>query len=220
VIEPAGAPALAIEPHPLLDLWALVCQLPAPAGALPPPPGIAALLARDGPAPLLSSDQVRQRIRALLKAGGFKPTGRSKPASEYLWKVAAGGPLRSINPAVDAGNVVSLHSGLPISVVDLDRITPPLSVATAPPGACYVFNRSGQEIDVGRLLCLGDAAGPCANAVKDAQRSKTDEATRRTLSLLWSSIELPGLGERAASWYGALLAEMGAEVEWVSRGRP
>jgi len=212
VIDLPRLPTLEVEPHPLLDLWALVAELPAPLAEVSSPPALVEALGRDAPAPLAPSDEIRQRIRALLKVGGFKPTGRSKPASEYLLGAAADGPLRSINPAVDAGNAVSLHSGLPISVVDLDRVRPPLRVAIAARGSSYVFNPSGQVIDVGGLVCLHDADGPCANAVKDAQRSKTDGATRRTLSLLWSSAELPGRGEKAAAWYRELLAALGAEV--------
>ena len=60
-------------------------------------------------------------------------------------------------------------------------------------GSTYVFNQSGQEIAVGGLLSLFDAEGPCANAVKDSQRTKTRPETTRTLSVLWSSREL---GER------------------------
>ena len=200
---------IAIAPHPLLDLWAFSCELPPDAAS---PPSLLALLDPAAPAPLSSSDEVRQKIRALLKAGGFKPTGRSKPASEYLLAAA---PLRSINLAVDAGNAVSLHSGLPISVVDLDRVRPPLSVGLAAAGSSYVFNPSGQVIDVAKLLCLIDAEGPCANAVKDAQRSKTDGETRRTLSLLWSSRELPKRGEAACRWYRDLLAAAGASTTMV-----
>lgn len=207
-----SAVALAIDPHPLLELQAFTCELPAALADLPTPPALLAALDAAAPAPLASSDEVRQKIRALLKAGGFKPTGRSKPASEYLLAAA---PLRSINLAVDAGNAVSLHSGLPISVVDLDRVRPPLRVGLALAGATYVFNPSGQEIDVGKLICLIDADGPCANAVKDAQRSKTDGATRRTLSLLWSSRELPGRGEAACRWYRDLLAAAGATTAAV-----
>ena len=80
----------------------------------------------------------------------------------------------SINAAVDVCNIVSLHSGLPISVVDLAKATPPFRVAVAAAGSSYVFNASGQTIDLGGLLCLCDADGPCANAVKDAQRTKTE----------------------------------------------
>jgi len=203
---------IAIAPHSLLDLWAFTCELPAPLSAVASPPELLALLDLAAPAPLTSSDEVRQKIRRLLKAGGFKPTGRSKPASEYLLAAA---PLRSINLAVDACNAVSLHSGLPISVVDRDRVRSPLTVDVAPPGSSYVFNASGQVIDVGKLLCLADADGPCANAVKDAQRSKTDGDTRRTLSLLWSSRELPGRGEAACRFYRDLLAAAGASTAMV-----
>jgi DNA/RNA-binding domain of Phe-tRNA-synthetase-like protein len=105
-----------------------------------------------------------------------------------------------------------LHSGLPISVVDLDLARPPLRIGVAPAGARYVFNASGQEIDLAGLLCLFDAEGPCANAVKDAQRTKTHAGTLRTLSVLWGTTTLPGRAAEAASWYRALLAEAGAET--------
>ncbi len=164
-----------------------------------------ALLAPDAAAPLRSDDAVREAVRALLRHGGFKPTGRSKPASEYLVKAVREGLLAPINAAVDACNVASLHSGLPISVVDLDRARPPLRVGLAPAGASYVFNASGQSIDLGGLLCLFDADGPCANAVKDAQCTKTGAATRRTLSLIWGTTALPGRAARTEAWYRELL---------------
>jgi DNA/RNA-binding domain of Phe-tRNA-synthetase-like protein len=203
---------IAVDPHPLLDLFAFTSELPSPLESIASPPEILALLDSGAAAPLESSDEVRQKIRALLRSAGFKPTGRSKPASEYL---LAASPVRPINAAVDAGNAVSLHSGLPISVVDLDRVRAPLRVAIAPPGSSYVFNQADQVIDVGKLLCLIDADGPCANAVKDAQRSKTDGATRRTLSLLWSSRELGGRGEAACRWYLDLVARAGARTALV-----
>lgn len=117
-------------------------------------------------APLQSNDGVRLVIRDLLRHGGFKPTGRSKPASEYLIKATITAKLSPINVAVDACNAVSLHSGLPISVVDFGLLVEPLRIDIAPPHTTYVFNQSGQSMDVSGLLCLFDADGPCANAVK------------------------------------------------------
>src|SRR5205085_3914175 len=122
----------------------------------------------------------------------------------------------------------SLHSGLPISVVDLDRLSsrhtpcavadgtrsvPATLVGLAPAGASYVFNTAGQSIDLAGLLCLFDAEGPCANAVKDAQRTKTTAETRRTLSLLWGTTALPGRAAAAESWYRTLLEQCGATTE-------
>src|SRR5205823_5844950 len=116
---------------------------------------------------------------------------------------------------VDVCNAVSLHSGLPVSVVDLDRARPPLRVGVAPAGATYVFNAAGQAIDLGGLLCLFDADGPCANAVKDAQRTKTGPDTRRTLTLIWGTSALSGRAARAEVWYRELLEALGAMTEAV-----
>jgi DNA/RNA-binding domain of Phe-tRNA-synthetase-like protein len=59
---------------------------------------------------------------------------------------------------VDACNAVSLHSGFPISVVDLDRAHGPFRIGVAPGGTSYVFNASGQEIDLGKLVCEPDGS--------------------------------------------------------------
>lgn len=157
-------------------------------------------------------DALRGAVRDLLRKGGFKPTGRSKPASEYLARAAVEPGLSSINAIVDLGNALSLHSGLPISVIDLDRATAPFSVRVADAGASYVFNASGQAIELAGLLCLFDANGPCANAVKDAQRTKTDASTRRTLSVIWGVETHASRVDAALARYKALSERLGAEV--------
>jgi DNA/RNA-binding domain of Phe-tRNA-synthetase-like protein len=176
-------------------------------------PEVLELLSLAGQAPLHSSDDVRAAVRDLLRHGGFKPTGRSKPASEYLMRAANEGMLSSINVAVDVCNAVSLHSGLPISVVDVDLVREPLRVGIAPERSAYVFNSAGQTIDVGGLLCLCDAAGPCASAVKDSQRTKTHPGTRRTLSLIGGTRQLPARAADTDTWYRGLLRNHGARVE-------
>ena len=203
---------LTLDPHPILDAALLEVSLPAPLSALGTSEALRAGLAREGEAVMTSSDAVRLKVRDLLRHGGFKPTGRSKPASEYLIKAADKGFLAPINLVVDACNVVSLHSGLPISVVDLDRTNAPLRIGLAEPGLSYVFNASGQEIDIGKLLCLHDADGPCANAVKDSQRTKTRDETRRCLYVIWGTLDLAGRTEATATWLTALLTDHGAEV--------
>jgi DNA/RNA-binding domain of Phe-tRNA-synthetase-like protein len=149
-------------------------------------------------------------VRDLLRHGGYKPTGRGKPSSEYLVRAASEGGLPRINLAVDACNAVSLHSGLPISVVDLERARGPLRIGIAGAGESYVFNASGQTIDIEGLLNLFDADGPCANAVKDAQRTKTHMGTRATLSVVWGVVGHEAQVERAVAWYRELLERAGA----------
>ena len=205
---------LTIEPHPLLDAAAFVTVFPAPLGGVAVSATVLALLASvDAPAPMCSDDAVRAAVRDLLRHGGYKPTGRGKPSSEYLIRAVSDGALGSINLAVDAGNAVSLHSGLPISVIDLDKARPPLRIAVAAAGSRYVFNASGQEIDVAGLPCLFDDGGPSANAVKDAQRTKTSQDTTRTLSVVWGTRALAGRTQAVVEWYRRLLEESGARCE-------
>lgn len=139
-------------------------------------------------------ESVRTAVRDLLRHGGYKPTGRGKPSSEFLAQAAARGEFPRINALVDAGNLVSLATGLPISVVDLDRASGapavPLAVRLGAPGEFYVFNHAGHAIDVEGLLCVaraGAAGGPClANAVKDSMESKIAPTTTRVLGVIWA----------------------------------
>jgi DNA/RNA-binding domain of Phe-tRNA-synthetase-like protein len=195
---------LQIDPHPLLELEWFDFELPAPLGELQAP-WLADLLKLDAPAPFRPDEAVRGAVRDLLRHGGYKPTGRGKPASEYLVRAATEGALGSINAVVDACNAASLHSGIPISVVDLDLAKPPFRVGLGKPGEQYVFNASGQVIDVEGLLCLFDAEGPCANSVKDSQRTKTHAATRRILALMWGTKALPGRAKQTSDWNQELL---------------
>ena len=204
------ATELAVAPHPLLHAIAFETRLPARLEALPPSSLHATFLTPGAEAPVTCDDALRTAVRALLRHGGFKPSGRSKPASEYLVRAVEQQALPSINLVVDACNAVSFHSGLPISVVDLAKATPPLQLRVVEPGQSYVFNLAGQELDLGGLLCLCDALGPCANAVKDAQRTKTDASTTQTLSVLWCPASHRSEGEAAARWYRELLEAEGA----------
>ncbi|MBS1910712.1 MAG: hypothetical protein JST22_01875 [Bacteroidetes bacterium] len=182
-----------------------------PLEQLPSPAWLQELLHSNADAPVCRTEEVRQGVRSMLRHAGYKPTGRGKPAAEYLVRAEEDGVLASINSAVDACNVVSLHSGLPISLVDLDRTRGPLRIGVAPEGVSYIFNLSGQSIDLGGLLCLFDAEGPCANAVKDSQRTKTSGATTRALSIIWG---VCGFEEHTASaerWYRFIVERLGGE---------
>jgi len=209
---------ISMEAHPLLEARAFLSRFKSPLETLSSPEGILKYFALDCPAPVEAPPGTKPLVRDLLRHGGFKPTGRSKPASEYLFKAIEKGwfsPNKGINLAVDACNVVSLRSGLPISVVDADLLEGNLSIETNPEKTEYIFNPSGQGIDVGLLFGLKDEKGPCAGPVKDSQRTKTHGGTQQTLSILWGTRSLPNHTENALCWYLDLLSEAGAEIEAV-----
>ena len=199
-----------IEDHEFLDVRALFASFPAPLDQLSVPAWV-----QDEQPPsecIAAGEERRSSIRSMLRKGGYKPSGRGKPSSEYLQRLAASGSLPAINLAVDLGNRVSLVSGWPISVVDADRLVPPLQVSVSGPDR-YVFNLSGQEIDLRGLVCLSDQQGPCANAVKDSQRTKTSPESSSTVSIIWGARAMRGDLDATLDWYMDMLRRAGAEVQ-------
>lgn len=206
--------SIAVDKHPLLYPRAFMTTFPAPLSELRTSPEVINMLAITPP----DRPDTRQAVRDLLRHGGFKPSGRSKPAWEFLDKACADGRLGSINLAVDFCNAFSLHAGIPISVLDFERMVAPLRLAVAQPEESYVFNASGQVLELAGLLTLYDANGPCGSPVKDSQRTKTHEGTTRTLTVIWGCEEFHALIDDLFQSYCAALLDCGAIVEEVRCG--
>jgi DNA/RNA-binding domain of Phe-tRNA-synthetase-like protein len=207
--------SISVEHHPTLRPAAFTTRFPAPLGEIEVPAWLTTLLALDMEVPVQRDENLRMAVRDMLRHWGHKPAGRGKPASEYLVRAVGEGALDSINAAVDTCNAVSLHSGFPIAMVDLDLARPPFRVGPGEQDATYVFNASGQEMALKGLICLYDSEGPCANPVKDAQRTKTHDGTTRTLTVLWGAAGFEDRRDAAVAWYRELLERMGAAVKPV-----
>jgi DNA/RNA-binding domain of Phe-tRNA-synthetase-like protein len=133
----------------------------------------------------------RQAVRALLRSGGFKPSGRNKPAQEYLFRtVCENHDLPSINNAVDLINLVSLEAGLPISLLSLDRAGVRLRLRHGRSGECYVFNPAGQQLELEGLLVLcarrSGSDTPVGSPVKDSMEAKITAADRHLLACIYA----------------------------------
>lgn len=127
-------------------------------------------------------------IRGLLKKGGFKPTGRNKPASEYLAQAAREARFPFINNLVDVNNYISLLTGLPVSLLDLDKVGAHIVLRTGKAGENYVFNPAGQVIDLEGLICICSPAGsPMGNPVKDSLEAKLENETSNVVGVIYAS---------------------------------
>lgn len=197
----------------MLEPVVLTAILPDTVEILSAPDWLTTLFDPNAETPVKPDGELKTTVRAMLRHGKFQPSGRNKPSSEYLVRAAEEGRLQSINLPVDIGNVVSLHSGLPVSVIDLDTVKPPLRIGLAPVGSGYIFNPSGQELDTGDLLCLHDSAGPCGSPIKDSQRSKTHVGTRRVLIIIWGAKGLEQHIGRVKCWCCDILQKAGAQYE-------
>lgn len=158
--------------------------------------------------------RVRQEVRMLLKAGGYHPSGRGRPASEYLIRdIQESGALIRINLPVDINNYVSILSGLPASIFDLASVRGKVEVRIGRPGESYVFNREGQALDLKTLMCVCDVAGgvstPIGTPVKDSMATKISESTRDVLGVLYGTSELynDAKMKEYADLFGGLLSE-------------
>ncbi len=203
------------ETYPGLMVVAVTAVFDSPLGNLETPAEIFEMLDTQFASPISKDENTKTLVRDVLRQTGYKPTGRGKPASEYLIKAVSENRLSTINPCVDVLNIVSLHCGFPISVVDLDLVNDPLTIKPTPPETSYVFNASGQEIKLDGLVCLYDDLGPCANGVKDSQRTKTNATTTKTLSVFWGVQSLEYQVNAGVAWYAELLRKVGAVVEPV-----
>ncbi|OHD77295.1 MAG: hypothetical protein A3J97_13690 [Spirochaetes bacterium RIFOXYC1_FULL_54_7] len=150
--------------------------------------------------------KIKDAVRDMLRSGGYKPAGRQKPASEYLAQAAREGRFPSINGPVDCNNILSLETGLPISLLDADAVGENPQIRICRAGEAYVFNASGHEMDLAGLLCACKADGsPLGNPVKDSMAGKITESTTRLAGIiyaplaLYSPTSLSALGKRFAS---------------------
>ena len=98
-----------------MDIRAFVTELAGTLAEMISDTELLQLLSTEAAAPLQSNDEVRLGVRDLIRHGGFNPTGRNKPASEYLIKAAKEGALSTINLAVDIRNAVSFTSVSPLA---------------------------------------------------------------------------------------------------------
>ena len=201
-----------LDPCPTLPaiVWGEGIEPPVPTTALPA--FVSELIARAREAgEEFIPVELRSRVRGIFRHGKYKPSGRGKPASEYLLRAAIVGEFPLVNGPVDVNNAISLESGFPGSIFDADRSGPHLLLRRGRPGEEYVFNPSGQSIDLEDLLlvCRRTEAGwePCGNAVKDAMATKTGPRTRNVVAVLYAPADEPATAlETCAARYAELLA--------------
>ncbi len=220
--------AASLDPCPCRPalIWAEDLAPPAPTEALPE--ALAALVAQAREQGEALWPPARKRgVRDMLRHGKYKPSGRSKPASEFLLQAAQKDRFPAVLPPVDCNNYVSLGSGLPGTIFDTDRSGAHLILRRGRPGERYVFNPSGQEIDLQDLLLLASPAlfphhfgpedppaslpegVPCGNPVKDCMATKVQPGeTRRVVAVLYAPTDEPtGRLTHWAERYAELLGD-------------
>ena len=139
------------------------------------------------------NEHLKSAVRDMLRFGKYKPTGRGKPACEYLFKAAKNEKFPRINNLVDALNLVSVSHQLPISVIDTDLAkSSEFRIRRGKGDESYVFNSGGQVIGLTDLLLVASLPGDtaCANPIKDSLRTKLRDDTRNVFAVLYGTPEI------------------------------
>lgn len=159
-----------------------------------------------------SEENFRKACRDMLRNGSYKPTGRGKPASEYLLREAMQGNFPRINTLVDINNYISLKYSVPISLWDRQKINSESCIfRPGNEGESFIFNLTGQTIQLrdlvtGFAVCEGKEV-PIITPIKDSQLTKTDVSTSEIgvaiyYPAVWNGV--PSMGEIMDEFSGLL----------------
>ena len=162
-------------------------------------------------------------VRDMLRNGSYKPAGRAKPSSEYLLAAALEGDFPQVNPFVNAVNLASLKYLYPMSIFDADKAGGALVCRLGAAGESYVFNSSGQTIDLEDLLCVcakepvrdldvsamgpAELGIPIVNPVRDSMATKLFEGAHNAIVIIYApsgteGADLEHAAADIAAWCG------------------
>jgi len=142
----------------------------------------------------LKHDPVVRAYRDLYWSLGIDPT-KTRPAGEALLRRALhGNDLPSISNVVDAYNLASLETIIPLSGFDLDLVSPPLEIRFS--SGRDEFTGIGMDKPIKfpqKTLLVADTKHVlCVYPYRDANRTKINPRTRSVLIIGYGA---PGIGK-------------------------
>jgi DNA/RNA-binding domain of Phe-tRNA-synthetase-like protein len=159
------------------------------------------------PRGVLESPQV-ETARKAFKALGKDPARYRGAAEALLRRVVAGKGLPQVNAVVDAINLVSVESRLPVGLYDLGHVVGEIVFRTGVAGETYK-GIGKYDLNLEGLPLFADTAGPHGSAMSDSERTMVTAATKEVLAVIVSF----GGAENLDRWtqrLGALLQQYAA----------
>ncbi|MEM1564419.1 MAG: phenylalanine--tRNA ligase beta subunit-related protein [Candidatus Bathyarchaeia archaeon] len=131
----------------------------------------------------LKDDPVVRAYRDFYWKLGIDPT-KTRPSGEALLRrVLRGGELPTISTAVDAYNLASMKTMIPVSGFDMDTLNPPFNVRFAEEGEPFTGIGMDKPIALkSNMLVLADAKSVlCIYPHRDADQTKITMKTKNVL---------------------------------------
>jgi DNA/RNA-binding domain of Phe-tRNA-synthetase-like protein len=148
----------------------------------------------------LKDDTIIGAFRSFYWRIGIDPT-KQRPASEALIRrILQGNLIPSINYVVDAGNIASIRTRIPIGLYDYDKVKGPLRLAMSKEGEPFV-DISGKEGKTSEEVVLKDDLGVMhLFPHRDCDRTKTTSETKKVLILGCRVLGVTEEACKAAAW--------------------
>lgn len=159
----------------------------------------------------LKNDSTVKAYRDFFWRLGIDPT-KIRPASEALVRRALRGQFPTINPVVDAGNIASAYTLIPIGMYDLDKVSIPLSIKRSRGGEVFRPIGGREEVLEKDVPILMDSKGivmhiyPHRDSIETCVTDKTTKVI--TIAAGVSKVE-KDLIVRAVSMVVELLRKIG-----------
>ncbi|MDD1776072.1 MAG: hypothetical protein LUP94_01805 [Candidatus Methanomethylicus sp.] len=144
----------------------------------------------------LKDQPLMRKYRDFFWSVGVDPT-KTRPASEALIRrVLSGKTVPTISTFVDAYNIASIRSGVPVAAFDADRLQGTTKMRFARGGERFLGIGMGKEVELkGVEVVLEDNGG--LNAIypyRDADRTKVTASTKNVALLICG---VPGVEDAA-----------------------
>lgn len=159
------------------------------------------------PRAVLESPQILA-TRAAYKALGKDPARYRGSAEALLRRVIAGKGLPQINAVVDAINLVSADSRLPVGLYDLAHVSGNVVFRAGRAGETYK-GIGKYDLNLEGLPLFADATGPHGSATSDSERTMVTVRTKEVLAILVGFGGSEGI-EKWGQFLAGLLAEHAA----------
>jgi DNA/RNA-binding domain of Phe-tRNA-synthetase-like protein len=162
------------------------------------------------PRGVLASPQVEE-TRSAYKALGKDPARYRGSAEALLRRIVAGRGLPQINAVVDAINLVSLESRLPVGLYDLAHVQGDIVFRRG--RAAETYKGIGKfDLNLEGLPVFCDSVGPHGSPTSDSERTMVTAETTHVLAVIVSFAGAEGL-ERWAKRMSELFTQFAAGKE-------
>ncbi len=148
---------------------------------------------------------------------GIDPT-KTRPASEALVRRALRNQFPRVNPVVDAGNIASAYTLIPIGIYDLDRVQPPLRIKLSSGGEVFKPIGGREEVLDKDTPILVDSKGTVLHIYphRDSIETCVTDTTRRIITI---AAGVPGVEKELVVKAVEIVVRLLGKIGWNSCSR-